>query len=186
MRENVIILNILKQRESNWKKLQSLFIHYFYSNKKKRELIAERILEWELPYIIKIQNRYRTHYLSNLVKEIIPYEQRNYVLTYPFECNDVKLRIYRYTSMSSLTSFDRSTMISLNDENYDVFSFEMCPLRKYHVLYIRHDNLIPGIYKCQFVVDGLVACDGRFPIYENEMETFYNMIKFEIKNRNEK
>ena len=184
-RENVIILNILKQRESNWKKLQSLFIHYFYSNKKKRELIAERILEWELPYIIKIQNRYRTHYLSNLAKEIIPYEQRNYVLTYPFECNDVKLRIYRYTSMSSLTSFDRSTMISLNDENYDVFSFEMCPLRKYHVLYIRHDNLIPGIYKCQFVVDGLVACDGRFPIYENEMETFYNMIKFEIKNRNE-
>lgn len=183
-RENIIIFHILKQRESNWRKLQPLFIHYFYRNKKKREIIAKRILEWELPYIIKIQNSYKTHYLSNLAKEIIPYEQRNYVLTYPFECKDVKLRIYRYTSMSSLTSFDRSTMISLNDENYDVFSFEMCPLRKYHVLYIRHDNLIPGLYKCQFIVDGFVVCDGRFPIFENETDTFYNIIKFEIKNRN--
>ena len=184
-RENIIILHILTQRKSSSKSIENSFILYYYRNLIKRKILSNRIIEWELPYIIRIQNFYRAHYYHKLAKEIIAYEQRNYVLTYPFTCKEVKLRIYRYSSMDSMTSFDRSTMISVSDENYDVYSFEMCPVRKYYVVYIRHDSLIPGIYKCQFVVDGCVVCDGRFPIFDYETETFYNMIKFEIKNKKE-
>ena len=184
-RENILILHILTQRKSSSKAIEASFIHYYYSNIIKRTILSNRIIEWALPYIILIQNVYKAHFYYNLAKEILAYEQRNYVLTYPFTCKEVKLRIYRYSSMSSLSSFDRSTMISLSDENYDVYTFEMCPVRKYYVVYIRHDSLIPGIYKCQFVVDGCVVCDGRFPIFDYEAETFYNMIKFEMKNKKE-
>ena len=133
-RENILILHILTQRKSSSKAIEASFIHYYYSNIIKRTILSNRIIEWALPYIILIQNVYKAHFYYNLAKEILAYEQRNYVLTYPFTCKEVKLRIYRYSSMSSLSSFDRSTMISLSDENYDVYSFEMCPIRKYYVL----------------------------------------------------
>jgi hypothetical protein len=54
----------------------------------------------------------------------------------------------------------------------------MCPLRKIFILYIPFENLTPGKYRCQLLVDGILTCDGRFPFVECNKGKFYNIIKF--------
>ena len=83
---------------------------------------------------------------SKLSKEIIAYEKVNYVLNYPFICSKVQLKLYRFTSQYSL---DQTTISSVDNEYYELYNFEKCPLRKIFVLYIKIGKIMPGTYRCQ-------------------------------------
>ena len=176
-RENIIIMNILNQRQLLFKTIERYLSKYFYSIIIRKKTIYNTICSFRMSKIITIQHRYKVHYLSKLSRAIISYENFHYVLTYPFKCKTVQLKLYKNTSLCSLEQSDVLT----SDDDYEMYSFEMCPLRKIFVLYINKGKLMPGMYKCQFIVDNCIVCDGRFPHKQFDNGMFYNVIRFNNK-----
>ena len=176
-RENIIIMNILLQRKLLYKRIERSLSKYFYNIIMRKYRIYNTICSFRMSKILTIQHRYKVHYLSKLSRAILSYEKYHYVLTYPFKCKTVQLKLYRSTSLCSLEQSDVLT----SDDDYEVYSFEMCPLRKIFVLYINKGKLMPGIYKCQFIVDNCIVCDGRFPHKQFDNGMFYNVIRLNNK-----
>lgn len=173
-RINLIIIQILHQRKEKFKIIERKIKQFFIHNLIRKKRIFSTIISYRYPRIITIQHRYKTHLYQKLSKEIIAYEKINYVLNYPFICSKVQLKLYRFTSQYSL---DQTTISSVDNEYYELYNFEKCPLRKIFVLYIKIGKIMPGTYRCQLIVDGDVVCDGRFPREEVNGE-FYNVITF--------
>ena len=160
--------------KENFKIIERKIKQFFIHNLIRKKGIFSTIISYRYPRIITIQHRYKTHLYQKLSKEIIAYEKINYVLNYPFICSKVQLKLYRFTSQYSL---DQTTISSVDNEYYELYNFEKCPLRKIFVLYIKIGKIMPGTYRCQLIVDGDVVCDGRFPREEVNGE-FYNVITF--------
>lgn len=173
-RINLIIIQILQQRKEKCKIIKRKLKQFFIHNLIRKKRIFSTIIRYRYPRIITIQLRYKTHLYQKLSKEIIAYEKINYVLNYPFICSKVQLKLYRFTSQYSL---NQTTTSTIDNEYYELYNFEKCPLRKIFVLYIKIGKIMPGTYRCQLIVDGDVTCDGRFP-REEVNGKFYNVITF--------
>ena len=154
-----IIKKIITFREQKLNKITNLIIKYNNNIFIKRKQLIDNILEFRRSKIELIQNTFRKYYLSKLVSTILSYEKNHYVVTYPFYAKEVYMKIYLKHKIRK-------------------YNFEYCKLRHCHILYIDYSDLAPGKYQVQFIVDGCVACDGRFPHIEKDDGNFYNIIDF--------
>ena len=125
--------------------------------------------------MLKIQFFIKTYLTHKLTLKILTKNKSNYFITYPYyEKNSVQIKIFHNQS----SNFLKNNIYYFLNDNYDLYNFVICPLRKIFVLYIPFENLSPGKYRCQLLVDGVLTCDGRFPFVECNKGKFYNIIKF--------
>ena len=170
LKRALIIKSILEQRKKKYNKLESCIKNYYYKNKTKKYILLNKIFQNRLQKILFIQGAIKSHYMQKLYKAIVDYEKYHYTLTYPYKAKTVKFLLYNNTS---------SPFILNSNKQYKEFSFELCPIRKIFVLYIFKNHIRYGKYRCQFIVDGKITCDGRFPHLETLKGEFYNYIYFD-------
>lgn len=164
---------ILSTRYKSCSYLRNLIIKYHNKVKYKAIVIYKSILCFRRYHIVKIQNKYRTHYLSKLVQEIIAYEKTQYIITYPFKAKEVFLKMYLNSNLSP----EKYHFFSVKNETRQ-FQFYYCTLRKIFILYINKYEIIQGKYRCQFIVDGQTTCDGRYSYTEYTDGNYYNILEF--------
>ena len=175
IREYLIIRKILYIRKKNWLIIEKYIQKFIYKKKVKKYIIITKILKQRLKKIIFLQSAIKTFYMSKLCKQIINYEKYHYVLTYPFIAKTVQLKLFWNNSNVILKN---NSYCNLNDK-YDIFDFEICPIRKIFILYICTENINPGKYRCQFIINGITSCDGRFPHIKCNRNQFYNILNFD-------
>ena len=175
IRQYLIIRKILYIRKKNWLLIEKYIQKFIYKKKVKKYIIITKILKQRLKKILFLQSAIKTFYMSKLCKEIINYEKYHYVLTYPFIAKTVQLKLFWNNSNVILKN---NSYCNLNDK-YDIFDFEICPIRKIFILYICTENINPGKYRCQFIINGITTCDGRFPHIKCNRNQFYNILNFD-------
>ena len=173
--EYLIIRKILYIRKKNWLIIEKYIQKFIYKKKVKKYIIITKILKQRLKKILFLQSAIKTFYMSKLCKQIINYEKYHYVLTYPFIAKTVQLKLFWNNSNVILKN---NSYCNLNDK-YDIFDFEICPIRKIFILYICTENINPGKYRCQFIINGITSCDGRFPHIKCNRNQFYNILNFD-------
>ena len=170
LKKALIIKSILEQRKKKYNTLENCIKRYFYKNKIKKFILINRIFKKRLEKILFIQGAIKSYYMKKLYKAIVDYEKYHYTLTYPYKAKTVKFLLFNNTS---------SPFMLNSNKQYKEFSFELCPIRKIFVLYIFKNHIRYGKYRCQFIVDGKITCDGRFPHLETLKGEFYNYIYFD-------
>ena len=155
---NKLIVNIIQnERLTKGNKITDIFSLYHYRNIYKRNLIIQKILKARNDSILLIQNRFRTFIFIKKVKELIREEKRSYVLTYPFNAESVKIKIYMNTS-------------------YKMYNFFICPIRKYFVLYIDKKSINSGEYLCHIIVNNNEILDKRYKYIVDKNNNLFNLI----------
>ena len=171
----IIIKFILNERKNYYKKIYKFQYKYHKKLLLKKGLILENILNNFLKKMLKIQFFIKTYLTHKLTLKILTKNKSNYFITYPYYAkNSVQIKIFHNQS----SNFLKNNIYYFLNDNYDLYNFVICPLRKIFVLYIPFENLSPGKYRCQLLVDGVLTCDGRFPFVECNKGKFYNIIKF--------
>lgn len=171
----IIIKFILNERKKYYKKIYKFQYKYHKKLLLKKGLILENILNNFLKKMLKIQLFIKTYLTHKLTLKILTKNKSNFFITYPYYAkNSVQIKIFHNKS----NNFLKNNIYYFLNDNFDLYNFEMCPLRKIFILYIPFENLSPGKYRCQLLVDGILTCDGRFPFVECNKGKFYNIIKF--------
>ena len=171
----IIIKFILNERKKYYKKIYKFQYKYHKKLLLKKGLILENILNNFLKKMLKIQFFIKTYLTHKLTLKILTKNKSNFFITYPYYAkNSVQIKIFHNKS----NNFLKNNIYYFLNDNFDLYNFEMCPLRKIFILYIPFENLSPGKYRCQLLVDGILTCDGRFPFVECNKGKFYNIIKF--------
>lgn len=160
-------------RKNSFEKILNKMLQYHNIVKFKESVISIMIYSFRNNNIVRIQNKYRTHYLSKLVHEIIEYEKTQYTLLYPFKAKEVYFKLY----LNSTIDNDKYYFFNVKNKTRQ-FPFCYCTLRKMFVLYINKYEILQGKYKCQFIVDGYVTCDGRYSYIEHTDGNYYNILEF--------
>ena len=171
----IIIKFILNERKKYYKKIYKFQYKYHKKLLLKKGLILENILNNFLKKMLKIQFFIKTYLTHKLTLKILTKNKSNFFITYPYYAkNSVQIKIFHNKS----NNFLKNNIYYFLNDNFDLYNFYMCPLRKIFILYIPFENLTPGKYRCQLLVDGILTCDGRFPFVECNKGKFYNIIKF--------
>jgi hypothetical protein len=171
----IIIKFILNERKKYYKKIYKFQYKYHKKLLLKKGLILENILNNFLKKMLKIQFFIKTYLTHKLTLKILTKNKSNFFITYPYYAkNSVQIKIFHNKS----NNFLKNNIYYFLNDNFDLYNFEKCPLRKIFILYIPFENLSPGKYRCQLLVDGILTCDGRFPFVECNKGKFYNIIKF--------
>jgi hypothetical protein len=171
----IIIQFILNERKNYYRKIYKIQYKYHKNLLLKKSLIIDNILQNFIKKILKIQFFIKTFLTHKLAIKIINKNKNNFYITYPYYAKkSVQIKIFHNKSNNFIKN---NTYFFLND-NFDLYNFIICPLRKIFILYIPFQNLTPGKYRCQLLVDGVLTCDGRFPFVECNKGQFYNIIKF--------
>ena len=174
-REFILIKKILIQRKKKWILIEKYIKTFYIKNKIKKYILITKLLKKRLKKIIFLQRAIKTFYMNKICRQIINYEKYHYVLTYPFKAEIVQLKIFWNNSNIFINN---NLYCNLNDK-YDIYDFEICPIRKIFVLYIFTENIIPGKYRCQFIINGITLCDRRFPHIECNGRQLYNILNFD-------
>ena len=175
IRHFLLIKFILIQRKKNWILIEKYIKRYYIKNRIKKYILITNLLKNRLKKITFLQRAIKTFYMKKICSQIINHEKFHYVLTYPFNANKVQLKIFWNNSDIFIKN---NSYLNLNDK-YDIFDFEICPIRKIFVLYIYTENILPGKYRCQFIINGMTLCDGRFPHIECNGRQLYNILNFD-------
>ena len=119
---------------------------------------------------IKIQKSFRNFKYRKMIRSEILLEKSQFHFDYPFKAKSILLKLF--------TSENRS----------QIFPFTKCSLQKKFILTIDPKNcgISEKIYKCHFIVDGVVTCDGRYDHFEGNDGLYYNLIDFSTKLINRK
>ena len=153
-----IIVNIIKdERKSKGNKLTDIFSLYHYRNIYKKNLIKNKIMKLRNDSIILIQRKFRNFLFAKNVKEILIKEKKSYVLTYPFKAESVEIKIYINNS-------------------YKLYKYFLCPIRKYFILYINKEEINPGEYLCQMIVNNNKTLDKRYKYIIDKRNDLFNLI----------
>ena len=152
------IINIIQnERFSKSNKITDIFSLYHFRNLYKKHLLIQKIIKARYKSILKIQSKYRAYILLKKVKDIINKEKNSYVLTYPFNAESVKLKIFMKAS-------------------YKIYDYFICPIRKYFILYIDKGSINNGEYLCQFIVNNNIVLDKRYKYIVDKNNILYNLI----------
>ena len=152
------IINIIQnERYSKSNKITDIFSLYHFRNLYKKYLLIQKIINARNKSILKIQTKYRAYILLKKVKDIINKEKNSYVLTYPFNAESVKLKIFMKAS-------------------YKIYDYFICPIRKYFVLYIDKGSINNGEYLCQLIVNNNIVLDKRYKYIVDKNNILYNLI----------
>lgn len=107
-----------------------------------------------------IQFYVRNHLFRLFIQKLLFKERNYYKIIYPFKAKTVKLQIF------------------INLFEYKVFDFHFCNIEDSFVLYLDPHWIFKDKYRVQFVVDGYITCDGRYPLIEFNDGNYYNVIDF--------
>ncbi len=153
-----LIINIIhNERIIKSNKVTDIFSLYHYRNLYKKNLIIKKILKVRSDSILLIQNKFKSFLFIRKVKEILKKEKNAYVLTYPFVAKTVQIKIYMSNS-------------------YKIYDYNICPVRKYFVLYIDKDSISEGEYLCNMIVNNNVILDNRYKYIVDRYNILYNLI----------
>ena len=159
---NNLIVNIIQnERKLKSNKITDLFCLYHYRNLYKKNLIIQALLKQRKESILKIQKNYRSFIFIKKVREIILKEKDVYILTYPFNAENVKIKIFYNNN---------------NNKEFKVFDFFKCPIRKYFIVYINKKNFNSGEYLCHIIVNGNIILDKRYKYIVDKDNILYNLI----------
>ena len=89
--------------------------------------------------------------------------KNNYFITYPFYAKTVELKIFFPGSSTAIN-------IGMFNSPSKQFPFEYNEFLNMFILSIPPDTFLSGEYRCQFLIDGFVSCDGRFPNVEFDLQ----------------
>jgi hypothetical protein len=166
--------NIIYTRRKNAKRINSFIRKFSFLLCLRKRIIKKMILDERREMLVQIQSNLRMYLTKKQVKEILEFERRNYVLTYPFKCKKARLIVY---------------INAPNNINYimeNVYDFKYNRILDMHVLYINPLDFKCGKYRVKMIVDGQVTCDGRFPHVEFSDGYYYNIINFYLNRHPEK
>ena len=156
--DKVIIKIIKNERNNQSNKITDLFSLYHYRNLYKKHLIIKKIVIVRYKSAILIQSQFKSFIIHKKVKEILKKERKSYILTYPFQAENVQIKIYK----KKLTKFY-------------IYDYFICPIRKYFITYINKKSFEPGEYYCHILVDNSVKIDKRYK-FINKNNIVYNLI----------
>ena len=156
--DKVIIKIIKNERNTQSNKITDLFSLYHYRNLYKKHLIIKKIVILRYKSAILIQSQFKSFIIHKKVKEILKKERKSYILTYPFQAENVQIKIYK----KKLTK-------------YYIYDYFICPIRKYFITYINKKSFEPGEYYCHILVDNSVKIDKRYK-FINKNNIVYNLI----------
>ena len=156
--DKVIIKIIKNERNNQSNKITDLFSLYHYRNLYKKHLIIKKIVIVRYKSAILIQSQFKSFIIHKKVKEILKKERKSYILTYPFQAENVQIKIYK----KKLTK-------------YYIYDYFICPIRKYFITYINKKSFEPGEYYCHILVDNSVKIDKRYK-FINKNNIVYNLI----------
>ena len=156
--DKVIIKIIKNERNNQSNKITDLFSLYHYRNLYKKHLIIKKIVILRYKSAILIQSQFKSFIIHKKVKEILKKERKSYILTYPFQAENVQIKIYK----KKLTKFY-------------IYDYFICPIRKYFITYINKKSFEPGEYYCHILVDNSVKIDKRYK-FINKNNIVYNLI----------
>ena len=156
--DKVIIKIIKNERNTQSNKITDLFSLYHYRNLYKKHLIIKKIVIVRYKSAILIQSQFKSFIIHKKVKEILKKERKSYILTYPFQAENVQIKIYK----KKLTK-------------YYIYDYFICPIRKYFITYINKKSFEPGEYYCHILVDNSVKIDKRYK-FINKNNIVYNLI----------
>ena len=155
-----LIVNIIhNERISKSNKITDIFSLYHYRNLYKKNLIIKKIIKARHDSILLIQNTFKSYIFIKKVKEILKREKKSYVLTYPFTAKKVQIKIYLSNS-------------------YKIYDYNICPIRKYFVLYIDKNSINEGEYLCNIIVNDNTILDNRYKYIVDKNNILYNLIYF--------
>ena len=156
--DNYIMQIINKERNEKGNKIIRLFRLYHQRNQFLKNLLIKKIVITRHLSAQLIQSTFKSYILKRKVSSILKQEKKSYVLIYPFEAESVKIKIF----VNGIK----------NNNNYKMYEYFICPVRKYFVTYINKKEIKSGEYLCQMIVDNSITSDKRYKSVNN----LYNLI----------
>jgi len=162
-----ILKNYLKSQRKNavMKIIKNIYL-LFLSNNFKKNLLKKNIKKIRNENIIKIQCNLRRFLYYKKFKEFKNKFQNNYYLIYPFYAKKVEIKIFTTEGLKN---------------SIKLYQFEYSKFLECFILFIDQNDFPSGKYRCQFIVDGSVTCDGRFPHIEFTDGIFYNLVDISLR-----
>ena len=156
--DKLIIKIIKNERNIKGNKITDIFSLYHYRNLYKKHLIIKKIVISRYKSASLIQSKFKSFIIRRKIIDILKKEKNSYILTYPFQAESVQIKIYK-------------------NKTFKIYSYFICPIRKYFVLYIDKKQIEPGEYLCHIIVDNNIKIDNRYN-YKNKNNVIYNLIGF--------
>ena len=154
-----IINKIIDERKNSIEKIQNFLMKI----KSKRTLLIHILLDKRRENSITIQRYFRFFTMRKLIKKINHREETNFSIVSSIKyVKHIDLKVY------------------LSDNQFKIFPFEFCKLRKLFVLYIPRNICNKRVFKVNFIADGKIIID---PIYKADYDVsklgmFYNILDF--------
>ena len=160
--DNYIIRIITKERNDKANKIIRLFSLYHNRNLFVKNLLIKKIVITRYYSAQFIQSTFKSYLLRRKVLYILKKEKKSYVLEYPFEAENVKIKIFTEGK----------------NGKSKICEYFKCPIRKYFVAYIDKKGIKPGEYLCQMIVNNNIILDKRYKC--DKKDGFYNLIPIGI------
>ena len=158
--DNYIIKIINKERNIKCNKIIQLFRSYYYRNSFLKNLLIKKIVITRHLSAELIQSTFKSHILRKKILPILKKEKKSFLLIYPFKAQSVQIKIF---------------INGINNNNYKIYDYSICPIRKCFVTYINKKEIKPGKYICQMLVDKIIALDKRYKSVKKD-NNLYNLI----------
>ena len=157
--DNYIINIINKERNDKSNKIIQLFTRYHYRNLFLKKLLIKKIIITRHLSAQLIQSTFKSYILRRQILTILNKQKKCYCLIYPFEADSVEIKIFNN---------------GINNK-CKLYEYNKCPIRKYFVTYINKNDIKPGEYLCQTIVDDNIITDKRYKCV-NKNNNLYNLI----------
>ena len=158
--DNYIIKIINKERNIKCNKIIQLFRSYYYRNSFLKNLLIKKIVITRHLSAELIQSTFKSHILRKKILPILKKEKKSFLLIYPFKAQSVQIKIF---------------INGISSNNYKIYDYSICPIRKCFVTYINKKEIKPGKYICQMLVDKIIALDKRYKSVKKD-NNLYNLI----------
>ena len=158
--DNYIIKIINKERNIKCNKIIQLFRSYYYRNSFLKNLLIKKIVITRHLSAELIQSTFKSHILRKKILPILKKEKKSFLLIYPFKAQSVQIKIF---------------INGISSNNYKIYDYSICPIRKCFVTYINKKEIKPGKYICQMLVDKIIVLDKRYKSVKKD-NNLYNLI----------
>ena len=158
--DNYIIKIINKERNIKSNKIIQLFRLYHYRNSFLKNLLIKKIVITRHLSAELIQSTFKSHILRRKVLTILKKEKKSIILIYPFEAKSVQIKIF---------------VNGINNNDYKIYDYIICPIRKCFVTYIDKKEIKPGEYICQMLINKIIVLDKRYKSVKRN-NNLYNLI----------
>ena len=158
--DDYIIKIINKERNIKCNKIIQLFRSYYYRNSFLKNLLIKKIVITRHLSAELIQSTFKSHILRKKILPILKKEKKSFLLIYPFKAQSVQIKIF---------------INGISSNNYKIYDYSICPIRKCFVTYINKKEIKPGKYICQMLVDKIIVLDKRYKSVKKD-NNLYNLI----------